>query len=205
MLRILFVTSLVFAVYTASMPINAREVTSLTLSGLLTVAPNSQSCASAPFPTECRTADQALPLIIAAFNTYDITHPAVQAALLSLMAYESGEFVYNQNHFPGVPGQGTRNMQSPTYNAMYATSLGIGSFATGSELMQAVGADQYTFASAAWFITTQCDFRVRENMWSGSKTAWEAYLTGCVGTVADEGRVAYWTKAMGVLGVSIEA
>jgi len=193
------------AVFTASTPLASRQTTSLTLDGLLTIAPNSQTCASAPYPSECRTASQALPYITTSFSTYGITHPAVQAALVSLMAYESGEFVYNQNYFPGVPGQGTRNMQSPTYNALYAASLGLGQSAAGAELMQAVGADVYSFASAAWFVTSQCAFAVREEMWSGSRAAWEAYLTGCVGTAVDAGRVAYWERAMGAFGVAIVA
>jgi len=191
--------------FTMSMPVSPRQTTSLTLSNLLTIAPNSQSCATARFPTECRTAEQALPYILASFNIYNITYPAVQAALISLIVYESGEFVYNENHFPGVPGQGTRNMQSPSYNALYAKELGFSYFATGAELMAAVGDDEYTFASAAWFVTSQCGFEIRESMWSGRRAAWEAYLTGCVGTSVDDGRVAYWERAMAALGVPVLA
>jgi len=205
MFRKLLLALMALAGFTISLPLEIRQTTTLKLPGLLAIAPNSQTCATAPFPTECRTAEQSLPYILASFKTYNIKSPAVQAALISLMAYESGDFVYNQNHFPGVPGQGTRNMQSPTYNALYATYLGFENSPTGAELIAAVGDDEYTFASAAWFLITQCGFAVMENMSGGSRAAWEAYLTGCVGTTVDTGRVAYWERAIAALGVPIRA
>lgn len=60
-------------------------------------------------PGECSTAAQAVPFITKSFATYNVTSRAEQAALISLMAFESGDFKYNRNHFPppGRPGQGS--------------------------------------------------------------------------------------------------
>lgn len=184
----------------------AQPITStpalLTISALENIAPASSTCAGALYPLECRTATQALPFILASFAKYSITHPSVQAALISLMAFESGDFKYNKNHYPapGRPGQGTRNMQSPALNALYAASLGLPSTGTPETVAEEVEADEYTFGSAAWFVVSQCPLAVRERMWSGEKQGWEDYLTGCVGTSVEEGRVEYWERALAALG-----
>lgn len=56
---------------------------------------------------ECRSAAQAAEPIINSFKKYKIESPAEKAALLSLMAFETGEFAYRKNHYPGRPGQGS--------------------------------------------------------------------------------------------------
>jgi hypothetical protein len=71
------------------------------------IAPSSKSCANVQVPDECATAQQAAPNIAKAFQTYKITSPAEQAAVIGLIAFESVEFRYNKNKSPGVPGQGS--------------------------------------------------------------------------------------------------
>ncbi|KAI4155349.1 MAG: hypothetical protein L6R39_001271 [Caloplaca ligustica] len=90
---------------------------------LLAIAPKAGTCDGAPSPAECKTADEALSFINQSFRTYGITSLGEAAAVISIMAFESGDFKYNVNHFPGVPGQGTRNMQSPAFNLQYAQSI----------------------------------------------------------------------------------
>lgn len=82
---------------------------SLTEAKLECIAPSSNTCAGASFPDECATASQALPNILDSFQTYKITSWGEQAAIVSLMAFESDDFKYNKNHFPapGRPGQGS--------------------------------------------------------------------------------------------------
>ena len=136
---------------------------------ILAIAPKSVTCEGAPIPVQCRTAEQALPHIAASFQKYGITSAGEQAALLGIMAFETGDFKYNVNVVPGyvfsnpflpfpdlcefriatradlaesclvvlclpesgnadfentnrTPGQGTRNMQSPVMNRIYALS-----------------------------------------------------------------------------------
>ena len=88
---------------------NGKTTPSLTTEQLLEIAPNAETCEGAEFPEECATAEQAVPHIVHAFVRYGVKSPAEQAALISLMALESGEFKYNRNHFPppGTPGQGS--------------------------------------------------------------------------------------------------
>ncbi|KAI9719183.1 MAG: hypothetical protein M1828_006276 [Chrysothrix sp. TS-e1954] len=174
---------------------------SLTAETLLQIAPTSNTCSGALFPDECRTASQAACPIASSFAEYDITHPAVQAALISLIAYESTDFKYSQNHFPapGVPNQGTRNMQSPTNNQKYAASLG------GIAYTELQSNDNDSFGSAAWFISTQCGLHFRQAMWTGSQSAYEAYLQDCVAAEPNAQRLAYWNKAMKAFGLASTA
>jgi hypothetical protein len=82
----------------------AAEITS---DQILAISPNSSTCDNPPAEGECATAEQAAPFISDSFVTYAIDNVAEQAALISLMAFESGDFKYNRNHFPGVAGQGS--------------------------------------------------------------------------------------------------
>jgi hypothetical protein len=149
---------------------------------------------------------------------HNITTAPELAALLSLIAYESGDFQYNINHFPapGNPGQGTRNMQMAPYNLLYAQSIPalatpLANITTASsaggltdDQLDAIRAlvlpDDYTWGSAAWFLTSQCA-SIRPALQAGGQDAWEAYL-GCVGTTATSDRLAYWTRANQALGIS---
>ena len=82
--------------------------TQITAAQLLKIAPNSKTCDNPPAPGECATAEQAAPAISASFGTYHVTSPAEQAAVISLMAFESDDFKYNKNHSPGRSGQGSK-------------------------------------------------------------------------------------------------
>ncbi|KAK2808742.1 hypothetical protein FQN50_004414 [Emmonsiellopsis sp. PD_5] len=160
-------------------------------------------------PNECRSASQAAPHIQSSFDRYGISSPAERAALVSLMVMESGGFVYARSHFPepGVRGKGTRNMQSPHYNTLYAHSIPSLSHPlsklnppddVGATLDLLLSNDEYDFGSAAWFLTSQCTPEVRRGLQSGSREGWVGYLTGCVGTTVTEGREGYWRRAMEV-------
>jgi hypothetical protein len=72
------------------------------------IAPNSTTCNGAVFPKECATSETAARNLVKSFDTYKVTSLAEQAAIISLLALESGEFKYNINHWPGVPGQGSK-------------------------------------------------------------------------------------------------
>ena len=85
------------------------------------IAPGSASCDATA--TECRTATQVAPFIVQSMAEYQMYSPNEIAAVLSLMAFESVDFKYKHNVYPGRPGQGTANMQMANYNLMYAKSL----------------------------------------------------------------------------------
>lgn len=87
-------------------PLIARDT--LSESQILAIAPNSQTCDNPPAKGECATAKQAAKFTAQSFDTYQVTSKAEQAAVISLMAFESDDFKYNKNHFPGTPGQGSK-------------------------------------------------------------------------------------------------
>jgi hypothetical protein len=59
--------------------------------------------------------------------------------------------------------------------------------------------DQLSFASAAWFLVTQCPPEVRTQLQTGSDAGWAAYITTCLGTEPGP-RQAYWQAAVKALG-----
>ncbi|CAI7647808.1 unnamed protein product [Penicillium viridicatum] len=185
----------------------ARD-TALTESQLLTIAPSSKSCTDAPAEGECATAKQAAKFTSQSFDTYKVTSKAEQAAIISLMAFETNDFKYNKNHFPGVAGQGTRNMQSPAFNKKYASSLPdlkdkLAAVSNSpADLLDLLRNDSVTdFGSGAWFLTSQCSKEVRSALSDGSETGWQTFITDCVGTSVTDERKAYWERAVEAIGV----
>jgi len=181
---------------------SSKSGISLNPSVIQAIMPSSNSCSGAEFPDECATAEQAAPFIAQGWTTYNLTCKAAQAATLALMAYESGEFKYNQAHFPPTPGKGTRNMQSPTFNIKYAADVfGASASSDPTTALDSVLPGQYSFASASWFLATQCP-SVLEQFASDPDGAWTEYLgSNCIGTIDNSQRDAYWASAKRALGV----
>ncbi|KXT06382.1 hypothetical protein AC578_6053 [Pseudocercospora eumusae] len=176
---------------------------------LTKIAPNTTSCQGATYPEECATAEAAAPNIGLSFREFKIPSFGAQAALVSIMLFETGDFKYNRNHFPapGTPGQGTRNMQSPTFNQKYAEWIAANgkdesispakvtaAAAQGpAEVLALINAsDKWSFASAAWFLKTQCEASVETALADGTQASYEAYLTDCVGTTVTDDRITGW-------------
>ncbi|KZF23848.1 hypothetical protein L228DRAFT_267809 [Xylona heveae TC161] len=202
---------------TQSQPSLAPNSHAISESQLLQIAPSSGSCSGATFADECRTAAQAVPFINQAFETYRITSAGERAAVLSIMAHESGEFKYNRNHYPvpGRPGQGTRNMQMPNYNLLYARSIpalasqvqqsssgnDVASFTPDrlNAVLELVMPDQYSFASGSWFLTSQCTDAVRQGLQKGDQNGFGDFINECVGTTPSADLYTYWERAMEIL------
>lgn len=204
--RILLAVALFVLPSSLSQPTGARSY-AVSDGQILSIAPTSSTCAGAPKLNECRTADQAAAVISSLFNTYGITSPGEMAALVSLMAFESGEFKYNVNYYPGNPGQGTRNMQSATFNLQYAQSIP----ALSSSLQAVVGNsnavrdlltanDVLDFGSAVWFLLTICTEATRAALQSQGLAGWQSYTSNCIGTAPTADREAYWQRAAQAFG-----
>jgi hypothetical protein len=178
-------------------------------SQLIAIAPSSGTCAGAPLGgAECATAAQAVAPLVSSFATYNVTSAAEQAALLAWMAFETADFKYNANHFPppGTPGQGTRTMMSPGFVKMYAASIPAvaaqaAALTDPAAVLALVQPDAYSFAAAAWFLSTQCSASVRAGLQTGTLAGWQAWVTGCVQTTVTDARTAYWQRAVQALGV----
>jgi hypothetical protein len=203
---------------TPFLPLSSRQAGNSAAEMLLVIAPASGSCSGASAANECATNIDAAPFLIKAMVDYGITSPPEIAAVLSLIAYEAGDFKYNINHYPapGRPGQGTRNMQMPNYNLMYARSIpalasklsaittATSTSGLSDDQLNAIRAlvlpDNYSWASAVWFLTSQCA-STRPALQAGGQAGYAAYLS-CVGTGATADRLAYWTRANTALGIS---
>lgn len=101
-----------------------------------------------------------------------------------------------------------RNMQSPSYNKKYASSLPALKTQLPkvsndpAALLDLLRNDEtYDFGSGAWFLTTQCSSEVRKQLQSGSESGWQMYISDCVGTSVTDERKQYWEKAVKALGV----
>ncbi|KAM0544861.1 hypothetical protein ACHAPJ_011606 [Fusarium lateritium] len=175
------------------------------------IAPKSKICPSGN--KDCRTAKQAAPFIIKGFQTYGIYNVKEMAAVLALMAFESGDFQYKRNQFPGRPGQGTANMQMPSYNLLYAKAIpeissrfqGIESVDGMSDdelndLLDQVTVDKYNFGSGAWFLATQCKDDVRQAFNQDADAGFKAYIEQCVVTEV-EPRLEYFQRAKQAFGL----
>ena len=84
-----------------------KRAVGITASDITKIYPGTSTCANPPAANECRTATQAAPFISISFTNFGISDFPTQAALLSLILYETAGFKYSINHYPGVPR--TRN------------------------------------------------------------------------------------------------
>ncbi|KAI1820036.1 hypothetical protein F4861DRAFT_92240 [Xylaria intraflava] len=183
---------------TIAWPLAARD-DRVTAAIIGQIAPSSLSCTDT---TECRTNVQAAPLLSAA--TANLSTGAT-AAVIALTAYESGDYKYKRNKYPGRPGQGTSNMQMINYNILYAGSIPdlqeavnqLGSIDTDdkkNQLLDLVVDDKYNFGSGPWFLTTQCARDVLGELEHATDQGFTAYMN-CIGTDLTPERTAYWTRA----------
>ncbi|KAF4981844.1 hypothetical protein FZEAL_2423 [Fusarium zealandicum] len=175
------------------------------------IAPKSTKCPAKL--KECRTAEQAAPYIARSMYEYGVYSVKEMAAIISLMAFESGDFQYKQNAFPGRPGQGTANMQMAKFNLMYAKQIpGVKGHLEGvdsidgmsddelNEILALVKPDKYNFGSGPWFLTTQCDKSVRTKFNDDVDEGFKAYME-CVGVEVTDDRLAYFTRAKEAFGL----
>ena len=209
-LKALFVIFSVAVPLCMGTPVPPCNIAPLTTSDITTIAPGSANCTGAPYPVECATASDAAPWINLAFHVFDIHAFGTQAALLSLMLYESGSLKYNINHYPGVPGQGTRNMQSPAFNLKYARWLAANIMNSGIspqqvdeaeeegpvQMLALVNGERWGSASAAWFLATQCNEEISQGLATLTEEGWNTYLTDCIATTVTEDRTAIWKRTI---------
>jgi len=195
--------------------------TKITPDIVLAAAPGTTSCNGSG---SCRTAAQAAPFIQAAFGKFGFKTKGEQAAILALMAFESGDFKFDVNVFPGRPGQGTRNMMTFPFIYKYALESPevagqVASIAPGlnpnmsfdqlnqtpPNVMNGIRAlvlrDDLSFASAAWFLRTKCSPDIATGLATATAAAWSKYMTVCVGTSDAPERLTGYQKALHAYGL----
>lgn len=180
---------------------------------LISIAPSSNTCTGASFPSECEVSSvTVVNAMVAGFAQYNINTAVEQAALLSWMAFESGDFKFNRNHFPapGRPGQGTRAMLMPNFVQEYASSIPelssqvAAAASDPAAVLDLVSSDQYAWAAASWYYSTKCSASQKAQVLDGGLQGWQdGFITGCVQTTNTPERLAYWTRARQALGVPV--
>ncbi|RKF59342.1 hypothetical protein OnM2_060058 [Erysiphe neolycopersici] len=211
----LFATFLLSATCVITAPIvNQRGPEQITPEQILKIAPSSNSCPSPP--GECATNTQAAPFLNEAMSKYQISSQGERASVLALIAFESGNFKYNINHYPapGRPGQGTRNMQTAPFNLKYVKSIPeLASKTTHTsvdglspselnEIRALILPDRYSWASGAWYLAGESSCSgARKVLQTGSDDGFIAHMK-CVGiTSVGSDRMAYWQAAKKALNV----
>ncbi len=115
-------------------------------------------------------------------------------------------------------------MQSATFNIKYALSIPeirdqaaaiLGTTAENStavnatliapeklnEVRELVLADQYDFASAAWFLDSECPRSISSGLKMRGEDGWKDYIEKCVFTTVTDDRKLYWERAVTALQV----
>lgn len=64
------------------------------------------------------------------------------------------------------------------------------------QVLALVNGERWSFASAAWFLATQCNEEFSQGLAALTEEGWNTYLTGCVETTVTDDRTAIWKKAI---------
>ncbi|KAI9477035.1 hypothetical protein LPJ78_004721 [Coemansia sp. RSA 989] len=181
-----------------------NQVTTAQLDRAIPKRAGSNGCASAAEQAECATNEVAAAAITNAINKYDVKRRGEVVALIALMAYESADWEYNINHFPGRAGQGTRAMLMYNFISTYAQSLYPSRVTTteassqSTQVMNSVRElvlnNDDSFAAAFWYLTTVAkDYYGNESrLRSGNIDDFKAYIENGVHTSWNEQRSSVW-------------
>ncbi|KAI5837007.1 hypothetical protein DFP73DRAFT_569564 [Morchella snyderi] len=198
------------------------KIGALTESQVLAIAPNSADCSKASFPDECTNATVATEQLNIAFKAYKVWSLGPKAALASLIAFESGDFVYNFNHFPGRPGQGTKAMLMFKWIYKFALWSGFNEEVSdivgkpaesvteaetatfSNDTMNAIRAlvlpVNLTFKAAPWYLVKQCKREHYEGLITDGYEGFKNYIELCIeaGDITED-RTAKWCTAVSAL------
>ncbi|KAJ1650500.1 hypothetical protein GGF44_000250 [Coemansia sp. RSA 1694] len=189
--------------------------TSITLDQLNRAVPvraSDSSCASVSTPDECAPNSRAVAAINAAMAKYGVTQRGEIVAVISLMAYESGSWQYNTNHFPGRPGQGTRAMLMYNFVEEYARALhpaeasqalagGSSTDAARNSVRALVLSDNDSFGSAFWYLVNKAPgYHAKpDKLRSDNADDFKDYIVNGVGAGWDGSRQTIWETVNGAL------
>ncbi|KAJ2744327.1 hypothetical protein GGI20_003054 [Coemansia sp. BCRC 34301] len=210
------IVTLAFAgtlVAVAGLCIGATAVTLDQLNQAVPARASDGSCASVSTPDECAPNSRALAAINAAIAKYGVTQRGEIVAVVSLMAYESGNWQYNTNHFPGRPGQGTRAMLMYNFVEQYAQALhpaeatqalgGGMSNETQNNVRALVLNDNDSFGSGFWYLVTKAPgYHAKpDRLRDGNVDDFKDYIVNGVGAGWDSSRQTIWETVNGALRI----
>ncbi|KAJ1783194.1 hypothetical protein LPJ59_006646, partial [Coemansia sp. RSA 2399] len=152
------------------------------------------SCSAATYASECATNSRAVTAINNALTKYQISGRGEAVAVIALMAFESDSWLYNINHNPGNPGQGTRNMQMYTFNSEYAQLLyptqvaaataanASGTASQENAVLDLVLDDDDSFGSGFWYLVNHASgyYNNANKLRDGNSADFQDYITNGV-------------------------
>ncbi|KAJ1973611.1 hypothetical protein H4R34_005015 [Dimargaris verticillata] len=160
---------------------------------------------------ECRTLDQALKPLNDAFTKYGLTTRGQVAAVLSILDFESEGFQFSTNLMN--KGQGTFAQLMYPHIKTYAQSIPelkakldeiaqtdstLESDESMDAVLKLVIVDDYSFASAAWFLakSPECPKDTMKTLESETEDAYKMYLEKCIQTTVTDERITGWKHTM---------
>ncbi|KAJ1721054.1 hypothetical protein LPJ53_004384 [Coemansia erecta] len=189
---------------------NAQGISLSQLNAAIPSRASDSSCASVSTPSECTPNSRAVVAINNAISKYGVTSTGEIVALISLMAYESADWQYNVNHYPGRPGQGTKAMLMYNFIEKYAQQLhpsdstrvlaaGDASDSVKNSLRELVLNDDDTFGAAFWYLTSQAAAYHNNagKLRAGNADDFKDYIVNGVGAGWDDQRMQIWNTVNG--------
>ncbi|KAJ1961269.1 hypothetical protein GGI12_003342 [Dipsacomyces acuminosporus] len=194
---------------TPAYPTNAPSAHAITVDQLNKALPKgATNCSGAGFKDECVPNDKAVAALNSAFTKYGITRRGEAVAVISLIAFESGTWFFNKNHFPapGRPGQGTRSMMMYNFIEEYARSLypekvaaivGSSGQATDdqkNQVRELVLNDNDSFGSGFWYLVSKAKeyHNNPAKLRDGSASDFKDYCSTGVGAGWEDARLDVW-------------
>ncbi|KAK6821970.1 hypothetical protein PG987_014795 [Apiospora arundinis] len=178
-----YVASLLLAGLAAASPIERRAGVQA-VDQILEISPKSQTCDGSK---DCRTAEQAAPLLIQAFQDYkdllgrpDRRCPCPHGLRVGGLQMYPNNIKYAQA-IPELQSKASAYTENSPDDKK-------------NELLALVTDDKYNFGSGPWYLTTQCDKGVQTALAAGDDAGFAAYMK-CVGVTVTEDRNAYWQRA----------
>ena len=190
-------------------------------------APGTAGC---PVSTlECTSCQDTADGLNEAFSAYNFMTLGQKAGMIAYMEFESVDFTYNTNQFPGRPGQGTKCMLMPPhlYNFVnsfpelqpqlqslspYAAKDGVnwGNYDalfpddnTRNQIRALVLPNKYTFKCATWFMTSYPAATCDKTALNYGLDGWvKTMQSPCFGVEVTADRTAKYCSAMKVLAPS---
>ncbi|KAJ1977618.1 hypothetical protein H4R35_002223 [Dimargaris xerosporica] len=160
---------------------------------------------------ECRTLDQALGPLNDSFAKYGLKARGQVAAVLSILDFESEGFQFSTNLVN--KGQGTFAQLMYPHIKTYAQSIpelkakldeiaqtdsSLASDKSMDAVLKLVIVDDYSFASAAWFLaqSPECPRDTMKTLESETEDAYKTYLEKCIQTTVTDERIKGWKHTM---------
>ncbi|KAJ2672418.1 hypothetical protein GGI25_005127 [Coemansia spiralis] len=185
---------------TSSTTGNVYQITLAQLNKAIPDRQSDASCSSAAYPSECVPNSRAVAAINKALTKYGITKRGEAVAVIALMAFESNSWLYNINHWPGTPGQGTRNMQQYNFNKEYAqllhpteASQALSSSNPMASVLALVLNDDDSFGSGFWYLVKKASkYHNSGKLADGNQNDFQDYVVNGVGASWSNDRLTIW-------------